>query len=145
MDSNENQCNLVLRTHCWPTYSCFLIFILSPSSCYFFSDDTISTSVDEPIIKKKLEELHQFLAKNQHQFSSSAKIFVKIKIKIAIFKSMGDRPACINKVFRVIQSLPPTSVEAESFFSSWTFYYKILSTYQLTNFVFFFAKVLFEC
>ena len=78
------------------------------------------------------------MAKNQHQLSSSAKILVKIKI--AIFKIMGDRPACIDKVFRVIQSLSLTSVEAESFFSSWSFYYKNLSTYQLTNFVFFLRK-----
>ena len=43
---------------------------------------------------------------------------VKREMATCIFESTGERPACLQKIFRAIKTLPPTSVEAERAFSS---------------------------
>ena len=51
-------------------------------------------------------------------FTSSAGILAQIKKEMSVYESTGERPACIEKVFRAVQSLPPTSTEAERAFSA---------------------------
>ena len=79
---------------------------------------------NEPAEKiSKLEELQQILRRNEsnapkQNFSSSAGILTQIKKEMSVFESTGERPACIEKVFRAVRSLPPTSTEAERAFSA---------------------------
>ena len=72
----------------------------------------------EPAEVSKLEELRQILRKNETNFSSSAGILTQIKKEMSVFESTGERPACIEKVFWAVRSLPPTSTEAERAFSA---------------------------
>ena len=80
--------------------------------------------VIEPAEKvSKLEELQQYLNRNEssapkQNFSSQAGILTQIKKEMSVFESTGERPACIEKVFKAVRSLPPTSTEAERAFSA---------------------------
>ena len=87
-------------------------------------DEAEEENTDEPNQKKsKLEELHQFLDEKEEvsgkqNFSTAADILTEIKREMTIFENTGERPAILEKLFRAIQSLPPTSVEAERAFSA---------------------------
>ena len=54
----------------------------------------------------------------KQNFSSSAGILTQIKKEMSVFESTGERPACIEKVFRAVRSLSPTSTKAERAFSA---------------------------
>ena len=102
--------------------------LVSPSVCPAASLSQISDSenipdASEPAKKKtKLEELKDFLEMTTPTFSLSlstlSEVLHQVKREIAIFESTGERPACLQKIFRAIKTLPPTSVEAERAFSS---------------------------
>ena len=67
--------------------------------------------------------MQQFLEKKeekvvQDNFASSSEILQEVKREFAIFENSGQRPSMIDKVFHAIQSVPPTSVEAERAFSA---------------------------
>lgn len=78
----------------------------------------------EPAEKvSKLEELQQILrvknsSRPKQNFSSQAGILTQIKKEMSVFESTGERPACIEKVYKAVCSLPPTSTEAERAFSA---------------------------
>ena len=78
-----------------------------------------------PVLKKsKMEELNSFLQETssprtpQASFQTAAEVLVEIKREMAIFESTGQRPACLEKVYSALITLPPTSVEAERVFSA---------------------------
>ena len=83
---------------------------------------------DEPAPKKsKGEQLKEFLETRKEadkdkttktQFSSSHDILMAVKREFSIYETTGDKPSCLEKVFRAVSSMPPTSVEAERAFSA---------------------------
>ena len=101
--------------------------LVSPSVCPAASLSQISDSenipdASEPAKKKtKLEELKDFLEMTTPtpslSLSTLSEVLHQVKREMAIFKSTGERPACLQKIFRAIKTLPPTSVEAERAFS----------------------------
>ena len=102
--------------------------LVSPSVCPAASLSQISDSenipdASEPAKKKtKLKELKDFLEMTTPTFSLSlstlSEVLHQVKREMTIFESTGERPACLQKIFRAIKTLPPTSVEAERAFSS---------------------------
>ena len=102
--------------------------LVSPSVCPAASLSQISDSenipdASEPAKKKtKLEELKDFLEMTTPtpslSHSTLSEVLHQVKREMAIFESTGERPACLQKIFRAIKTLPPTSVEAERAFSS---------------------------
>ena len=102
--------------------------LVSPSVCPAVSLSQISDSenipdASEPAKKKtKLEELKDFLEMTTPtpslSLSTLSEVLHQVKREMAIFKSTGERPACLQKIFRAIKTLPPKSVEAERAFSS---------------------------
>ena len=80
----------------------------------------------EPAPKKsKAEELKDFLQsresggdQSKSSFSSPSDILVEIKREFAIFEATGQRPLCLERVYKAASTLPPTSVEAERAFSA---------------------------
>ena len=101
--------------------------LVSPSVCPAASLSQISDSenipdASEPAKKKtKLKELKDFLEMTTPtpslSLSTLSEVLHQVKREMAIFKSTGERPACLQKIFRAIKTLPPTSVEAERAFS----------------------------
>ena len=101
--------------------------LVSPSVCPAASLSQISDSenipdASEPAKKKtKLEELKDFLEMTTPtpslSLSTLSEVLHQVKREMAIFESTGERPACLQKIFRAIKTLPPTSVEAERAFS----------------------------
>ena len=102
--------------------------LVSPSVCPAASLSQISNSenipdASEPAKKKtKLKELKDFLEMTTPtpslSLSTLSEVLHQVKREMAIFESTGERPACLQKIFRAIKTLPPTSVEAERAFSS---------------------------
>ena len=102
--------------------------LVSPSVCPAASLSQISDSenipdASEPAKKKtKLEELKDFLEMTTPtpslSLSTLSEVLHQVKHEMAIFESTGERPACLQKIFRAIKTLPPKSVEAERAFSS---------------------------
>ena len=102
--------------------------LVSPSVCPAASLSQISDSENipdalEPAKKKtKLEELKDFLEMTTPtpslSLSTLSEVLHQVKHEMAIFESTGERPACLQKIFRAIKTLPPKSVEAERAFSS---------------------------
>ena len=104
--------------------------LVSPSVCPAASLSQISDSenipdASEPAKKKtKLEEVKDFLEMTTQtpslSLSTLSEVLHQVKREMAtyIFESTGERPACLQKIFRAIKTLPPTSVEAERAFSS---------------------------
>ena len=102
--------------------------LVSPSICPAASLSQISNSenipdASEPAKKKtKLEELKDFLEMTTPtpslSLSTLSEVLHQVKREMAIFESTGERPACLQKIFRAIKTLPPKSVEAERAFSS---------------------------
>ena len=101
--------------------------LVSPSVCPAASLSQISDSenipdASEPAKKKtKLKELKDFLEMTTPtpslSLSTLSEVLHQVKREMAIFESTGERPACLQKIFRAIKTLPPTSVEAERAFS----------------------------
>ena len=102
--------------------------LVSPSVCPAASLSQISDSenipdASEPAKKKtKLEELKDFLEMTTPtpslSLSTLSEVLHQVKHEMAIFESTGERPACLQKIFRAIKTLLLTSVEAERAFSS---------------------------
>ena len=102
--------------------------LVSPSVCPAASLSQISDSenipdASEPAKKKtKHKELKDFLEMTTPtpslSLSTLSEVLHQVKREMAIFESTGERPACLQKIFRAIKTLPPTSVEAERAFSS---------------------------
>ena len=101
--------------------------LVSPSVCPAASLSQISDSenipdASEPAKKKtKLEEVKDFLEMTTQtpslSLSTLSEVLHQVKHEMAIFESTGERPACLQKIFRAIKTLPPTSVDAERAFS----------------------------
>ena len=102
--------------------------LVSPSVCPAASLSQISDSenipdASEPAKKKtKLKELKDFLEMTTPtpslSLSTLSEVLHQVKREMTIFESTGERPACLQKIFRAIKTLPPKSVEAERAFSS---------------------------
>ncbi len=102
--------------------------MVSPSVCPAASLSQISDSenipdASEPAKKKtKLEELKDFLEMTTPtpslSLSTLSDVLHQVTREMAIFESTGELPACLQKIFRAIKTLPPKSVEAERAFSS---------------------------
>ena len=102
--------------------------LVSLSVCPAASLSQISNSenipdASEPAKKKtKLKELKDFLEMTTPtpslSLSTLSEVLHQVKREMAIFESTGERPACLQKIFRAIKTLPPKSVEAERAFSS---------------------------
>ena len=86
-----------------------------------------SEEQEQPSKKSKVEELKAFLEKKKASakeknsvgnLSSSSAILLEIRREMTIFETTGQRPPCLDKIFKAVSTLPPTSVEAERAFSA---------------------------
>ena len=50
--------------------------------------------------------------------SSPSAILLEIKREMTILETTGQRPPCLDQIFKAVSTLPPTSVEAERAFSA---------------------------
>ena len=100
----------------------------SSSACSSTSEMTGANENDEPAPKKsKGEQLKEFLETRKDaekdktakvQFSSSHDILLAVKREFSIYETTGERPSCLERVYRAVSTMPPTSVEAERAFSA---------------------------
>ena len=86
-----------------------------------------SEEQEQPSKKSKVEELKAFLEKKKASakeknsvgnLSSSSAILLEIRREMTIFETTGQRPPCLDKIFKAVSTPPPTSVEAERAFSA---------------------------
>ena len=73
--------------------------------------------------KSKLEELKNFLADTNsnsapRRLETGAEVLQQIKREMLVFETTGERPPHLEKLYRALVTLPPTSVEAERVFSA---------------------------
>ena len=89
--------------------------------------DVATSQSDEPAPKRsKIEELQDFLKPPslgtnitpRSRRSSPNEILNEIKKEMQVYESTKERPAKLEKIYRALITLPPTSVEAERSFSA---------------------------
>ena len=77
---------------------------------------------EEPTTKKsKTDELNDFIsskAKGTSALSSTSEVLNQMRRDFASFDSTGERPPILDKIFKALKAIPPTSVEAERAFSA---------------------------
>jgi hypothetical protein len=91
------------------------------------TENNVTTVVKETIVGLNnktcmAQELHQFLNMPDSDYDQSGTIEAAssqiIKKEMALFEASKTRPENLEKLFRALKSIPPTSVEAERAFSS---------------------------
>lgn len=88
------------------------------------NDETIESEDEPPKKLSKAEELEEVLsgkkkiAEKKKPRCTSQGLLQNLKREMAVFESSGDRPSSLEKLYRALLSLPPSSIEAERSFSA---------------------------
>lgn len=83
---------------------------------------SIVEDIEEPKCKKsRAEELKEFLSpktKSGLSLSTSNDVLNQLRREFSSLQSTGERPLLLEKIFKALKGIPPTSAEAERVFSA---------------------------